>query len=444
MLSIVTPPDVDETPPLLVGDSLGPYVLENLIGEGTMGRVYQARHQRLGRMVALKVLHGHLIQDKGLVARFLQEARLVNQINHPHIVEVHDFVEELFPERVYGVMELLRGKTLAVVLSERALSIAEVCGVGKQLADALHAAHRVDVVHRDLKPDNIFLTSREGQPDSVKVLDFGVAKLLQGGDLRVADTQAGVMVGTPRYMAPEQAAGLEVDARTDIYALGTILYELLVGKPPFESKVFGQLAADIITQPPPPLPSRTQAGETLPTRVQELVATCLAKNADERPPSMAAVSTWLDHALQAPASRGAPAKGVLLGAVGLGLAATLAFVALRAPEAPVVPPVVPPVESPPLPPPPVVAAEVTLRLVTAPAGASVIRLDSGKALGVTPLALRLPKANQPLRLRFELAGHQGLEREASLVSDQALEFSLKPLVVKQKPRPVTDGVLDPF
>ena len=224
MLSIVTPPDVDETPPLQVGDSLGPYVLESMIGEGTMGRVYQARHQRLGRMVALKVLHPHLIQDKALVARFLQEARLVNQINHPHIVEVHDFIEELFPERVYGVMELLRGKTLAVMLAERAPTIAEVCAIGKQIADALHAAHRVDVVHRDLKPDNIFLTSREGRPDSVKVLDFGVAKLLQGGDLRVADTQAGVMVGTPRYMAPEQAAGLEVDARTDIYALGTILY----------------------------------------------------------------------------------------------------------------------------------------------------------------------------------------------------------------------------
>src|SRR5512133_3252689 len=138
MLSVVTPPDVDETPALQVGDTLGPYVLENLLGEGTMGRVYQARHQRLGRMVALKVLHGHLIQDKGLVARFLQEARLVNQINHPHIVEVHDFVEELFPERVYGVMELLRGKTLAQLLAERAPTIQEVCSIGKQIADALH------------------------------------------------------------------------------------------------------------------------------------------------------------------------------------------------------------------------------------------------------------------------------------------------------------------
>ena len=110
MLSRSTTPEPDATPPLQVGDTLGPYVLERLLGEGTMGRVYQGRHQRLGRQVALKVLHGHLIQDKTLVARFLQEARLVNQINHPHIVEVHDFVEDLFPERVYGVMELLRGQ----------------------------------------------------------------------------------------------------------------------------------------------------------------------------------------------------------------------------------------------------------------------------------------------------------------------------------------------
>ncbi len=455
MLSIVTPPDVDEAPPLQVGDSLGPYVLESMIGEGTMGRVYQARHQRLGRMVALKVLHPHLIQDKGLVARFLQEARLVNQINHPHIVEVHDFVEELFPERVYGVMELLRGKTLAAVLAGRALSIAEVCGTGKQIADALHAAHRVDVVHRDLKPDNIFLTSREGQPDSVKVLDFGVAKLLQGGDLRVADTQAGVMVGTPRYMAPEQAAGLEVDARTDIYALGTILYELLAGNPPFESLVFGQLASDIITQPPPPLPEKTQAGEPIPRQLQDLIAACLAKSPDARPPSMAAVSGWLDRAVEVPAATPAaaapaPSRAFYVGA-GLSVVAlavigavvirpgTPAVVAVPRPvvvQQPVVtPPPLPVVNTP---------AEVVLNVVTTPSGARVFRLDTGALAGLTPLTLRVPKANATLRLRFELTGHQPLEREAALQSDQTLELSLAPMVQKIKPRPVTDGVLDPF
>ena len=449
-LSVVLPPE-DETPALQVGDSLGPYVVEQLLGEGTMGCVYQGRHQRLGRQVALKVLHGHLIQDKTLVARFLQEARLVNQINHPHIVEVHDFVEELFPERVYGVMELLRGKTLAAQLAERALTLAEICNIGKQIADALHAAHRVDVVHRDLKPDNIFLTAREGREDSVKVLDFGVAKLLQtAGDLRVADTQAGTMVGTPRYMAPEQAAGIEVDARTDIYALGTILYEMLAGRPPFTSTVFGQLAADIITQPPPPLPDRTQAGEAIPKQLLDLVASCLSKSTDARPPSMAAVSTWLDRTLQGPTPR-PPAKGLRVAGVAsvvIGLLATVGMLALRTPEAPTVQPVVqaPVVAPTPPQPEPVAAAptSVTLSLVTAPRGASVSRLDTGEVLGLTPLELRLPKADRPLRLRFELGGHQVLERETSLQSDHALELSLKPVVVKQKPRPVTDGVLDPF
>ena len=451
MLTVVPPaPDPDAAPVLQVGDSLGPYVLERLLGEGTMGRVYQGRHQRLGRQVALKVLHSHLIQDKSLVARFLQEARLVNQINHAHIVEVHDFVEELFPERVYGVMELLRGKTLAAQLAERALTIAEVCSIGKQIADALHAAHRVDVVHRDLKPDNIFLTSREGREDSVKVLDFGVAKLLQtSGDLRVADTQAGTMVGTPRYMAPEQAAGLEVDARTDIYALGTILYEMLAGQPPFESMVFGQLAADIITQPPPPLPSRTQAGEPIPKSLQELISACLSKRADDRPPSMAAISTWLERALQAPVKSAGPSKAVLAAvAAGVLMLSSAGYLVLRPAAAPVVAPVVqapvPVVAAPPTPPAVVAPADVTLTIVTTPSKVNVIRLDTGAVVGITPLTLRYPKSDQSLRLRLELGGHQPVEREMSLQSDQSLELLLQPVAPKQKPRVVKDGVLDPF
>lgn len=438
-------------PALQVGDSLGPYVLESLLGEGTMGRVYQGRHQRLGRQVALKVLHPHLIQDKALVARFLQEARLVNQINHPHIVEVHDFIEELFPERVYGVMELLRGKTLAAQLAERALTLKELCNIARQIADALHAAHRVDVVHRDLKPDNIFLTSREGREDSVKVLDFGVAKLLQSsGDLRVADTQSGQMVGTPRYMAPEQAAGLEVDARTDIYALGTILYEMLAGKPPFESLVFGQLAADIITQPPSPLPSRTQAGEAIPKQLHELVMACLSKSSDARPPSMAGVSTWLENVLQGPAPRSAPPVGLIAaGVAGVLLVGTGIFFATRpapVPEVKVAPVAQAPVVVTPPPTPPVIGppAEVTLSLITKPPRARVIRLDSGEVLGLTPLELSLARAEEPLRLRFELAGHLPVERGTSLQSDQSLELSLERVLPKSKPRPVTDGVLDPF
>ena len=256
------------------------------------------------------------------------------------------------------------------------------------------------------------------------------------------------MVGTPRYMAPEQAAGLEVDARTDIYALGTILYEMLAGNPPFESTVFGQLASDIITQPPPPLPARTQAGEPIPARLLELVAACLQKNADDRPPSMAAVSTWLEGAVRGPPPRALPSKGLVAAGVGAAVVLLLGLgFALRPAPAPVVQPLAQPVLPPPLPPPePVVAepSDVALSLVTTPEGASVSRLDTGEALGVTPLKTRLAKDEKPLRLRIELAGHQVLERETSRQVDQALELALQPVVPRQKPRPVTDGVLDPF
>ncbi|HEY1087779.1 MAG TPA: serine/threonine-protein kinase, partial [Archangium sp.] len=277
------------------GTTIGPFVLEAVLGEGTMGRVYRARHEKLGRHVALKVLHARHLEDKTLVARFLQEARLVNQINHPHIVEVHDLVEE--PARVYCVMELLEGETLSARVAQRPLTVEEVRDVGRQIADALHAAHQVGVVHRDLKPDNVFLAKK--QAETVKVLDFGVAKLLKGStDLRIAETQQGTMVGTPKYMAPEQVAGLEVDARTDVYALGTMLYELLAGRTPFDAQVFGQLASDLITRAPPPLPPRTPGGEPIPPRLASLVLACLSKQPAQRPASMGAVSTALEQALE--------------------------------------------------------------------------------------------------------------------------------------------------
>ncbi len=232
-----------------------------------------------------------------------------------------------------------------------------------------------------------------------------LAKLLQtSGDLRVADTQAGTMVGTPRYMAPEQAAGLEVDARTDIYALGTILYEMLAGNPPFESMVFGQLAADIITQPPPPLPSRTQAGEPIPKSLQELISSCLSKRAEGRPPSMAAISTWLERALQTPVKSAGPSKGLLIAGVGavLILSGVGYLVSRPAPvTAPVVLPPAPVVVAPPQPPPVLAPADVTLTIVTTPAKVNVIRLDTNTVVGITPLTLRQPKSEQPLRLRLE-------------------------------------------
>lgn len=271
------------------GEVLGNYQLERLLGEGSMGRVFQASHVRLGRQVALKVLRPQHAQDSHFVRRFFQEARSVNQINHEHIVEIFDFVEDA--HHVYCVMELLRGQSLASVLSAQKLTLERIQRIGVQVCAALGAAHQLGVVHRDVKPDNLFLVPRSGQADFVKVLDFGVAKILTSEG--TGNTLDGTIIGTPTYMAPEQAAGLPVDHRADIYAVGNLLYEMLAGHPPFQAPAFGQLVVQIITQPPPPLPKHLASGEPMPPALAQLVLRCLSKEPEARPQQLEEVTTAL-------------------------------------------------------------------------------------------------------------------------------------------------------
>ncbi len=271
--------------------AFGAYVVEGVLGRGSMGTVYRARHRALGRPVAIKHLHAALVSDAAVVKRFLQEATLVNTINHPHIVEVFDFVEG--PDLVYAVMELLEGETLSARLARQPLPFASSLRIATRLGQALVAAHSVSVVHRDVKPDNVFLCAR-ADPDWVKVLDFGIAKRMAGAGPRVVETQLGDVLGTPRYMSPEQAAGLDVDARTDIYSFGTLLFELLTGAPPFDAAVYGQLAADVITRPPPPLSPTTRLDEPIPEVLRRLVMACLAKQPGERPQTMREVVAQLE------------------------------------------------------------------------------------------------------------------------------------------------------
>jgi serine/threonine-protein kinase len=273
------------------GDTLGSYQLERLLGEGSMGRVFQARHARLGRQVALKVLRPDFARDASYVQRFFQEARAVNQINHEHIVEIFDFVEDGPGGHVYCVMELLRGQSLAELLQEEKLSLLRIRRIAVQLCAALGAAHQLGVVHRDIKPDNIFITQRPGQPDFVKVLDFGVAKMMS---TEVPTTTLdGSIIGTPLYMSPEQAAGLPVDHRADIYAVGAVLYEMLSGRPPLEADSFGKLMVKVITEPPPPLPRHLSLDEPLPPALEALTLRCLAKEPEKRPQQLAEVVTAL-------------------------------------------------------------------------------------------------------------------------------------------------------
>jgi serine/threonine-protein kinase len=276
----------------IVRTSLGPWTIEALLGQGSMGQVFKARHQSLGRLAAIKVLRPEQYQQPELIGRFFQEARTVNQINHEHIVEISDFVQEpgeAGPSAVYCVMEFLQGRTLGDLLEDQPVGIVRGLRIVEQVCDALAAAHRVGVVHRDVKPDNIMLIERGGSKDYVKVLDFGVAKLTDTDGKAMVATTEGAIIGTPICMSPEQAQGDSVDGRSDIWAIGVILYKLLTGVFPFDAPTFVNIAVQIITKPYAPLPAKNKLGEPIPPRLRALVERCLQKPRELRPASMAEV-----------------------------------------------------------------------------------------------------------------------------------------------------------
>ncbi|MEW5741415.1 MAG: protein kinase [Myxococcota bacterium] len=357
--------------PLQQAKTLGPWQLEKLLGEGSMGQVFKGRHAMLGRVAAIKVLRPEQYKNRELIQRFFQEARTVNQINHEHIVEISDFVEEPGPDGpsiVYCVMELLDGRSVDEELRAGPLSLARTVSIVEQLADALAAAHRVGVVHRDVKPENVMLIHRAGSHDYVKVLDFGVAKLTAPDGKSMVATMDGAIIGTPICMSPEQAQGDAVDARTDIWAVGVILYRLLAGVLPFDAPNFTSIAVKIITAPMPPLPDKTPTGEPIPPELARLVSRCLEKDREKRPQKMEEVREAL-HALRAgpttmeleahrPPRRGAGlfiAAAVVLLLAGAGGAwfATRPPTEVPPPVEPVVAVQPPPVEPPPAQPPPV-------------------------------------------------------------------------------------------
>lgn len=241
----------DDTLPAKLGEVIGNYRLDSLIGEGGMGCVYAARHVRLGRLAAVKVLRTSYAADGEYVQRFFDEARVVNEIRHPNIIDIFDFVESENPLRVACIMELLEGHTLRTTLKGRTLGLEETIHLGTQLADALSAVHRVNVVHRDLKPDNVFVL--EGAEDlsrvpSIKVLDFGIAKVQVPTGER---TTPGMVLGTPGYMAPEQVSGQGVTSAADVYAFGTLLYEMLSGQRLFVGDSMAILRQKIVGELPP-------------------------------------------------------------------------------------------------------------------------------------------------------------------------------------------------
>ncbi len=280
-----------------IGQVLGSYRLLELIGKGGMGFVYRAEHARLGREVALKLLRTDYAKRRDAVSRFFQEARTVNRVRHRNIVDVTDFIE-LEDGTTFIIMELLRGKSLGA-WSRGGFELPRALAALIQICDGLSAAHAVGVIHRDLKPDNIVIVATPDGAELVKLLDFGVAKLLNRDDEDVGlETAAGSVIGTPAYMSPEQAGGLAVDNRADIYSLGAIMYELFCGQPLFRGRSFGEYVRKHLNEHPVP-PRETAGGANIDHRVEQVLLRCLCKDPNGRYPSAEALRDDLLHVLAA-------------------------------------------------------------------------------------------------------------------------------------------------
>jgi serine/threonine-protein kinase len=265
----------------MIGRTVGNYVIRSQVGEGGMGVVYVAEHPQISRRVAVKVLHPDRAQSPELVHRFFNEARAASEIHNEHIVEVLDFgrLDDTAP---YLVMEWLEGQSLAGLLRvEPRLPPARAARIVRGVCQALRAAHGKGVVHRDLKPDNVFLVPREGEPDFVKVLDFGIAKLVTPKAAADFQTQTGAIMGTPAYMSPEQCRGAkDVDHRTDIYSVGVMAYQMLTGRLPFVADSLGELLFKHLGETPP---APEALVPSLPAGLAAIVARTLAKDPGQRP-----------------------------------------------------------------------------------------------------------------------------------------------------------------
>src|SRR6202171_2517060 len=264
------------------GRRLGPYEILSAIGAGGMGEVYKARDTRLDRIVAIKVLPTHLADRAELRERFEREAKTIASLNHPHICTLFDTGHQ--DDIDFLVMEYIEGETLAQRLVKGALPVQQVLQFAIEIADALDKAHRKGITHRDLKPGNIMLTK-----SGTKLLDFGLAKLKQEAAPPIPDSQLptvnsaitgeGTILGTLQYMAPEQVEAKEVDARTDIFAFGAVVYEMATGKKAFEGKTSASVMAKIMEAEPP---SMASLQPMTPPQLDRVVKTCLAKDPDER------------------------------------------------------------------------------------------------------------------------------------------------------------------
>jgi serine/threonine protein kinase len=348
------------------------YEIVSRIGEGGMGAVYEARHTVIGKRVAVKVLLEKFLEKPELVARLLQEARLASSIGHENIVDVTDF-GTTSDGRAFVVMEFLEGESLAqLVIRDAPLPIERSLRIGRQVASALGAAHAKGIVHRDVKPENVYLV-RRGDGDFVKVVDFGVSKAVhtrEEGPEWQRLTRTGMVLGTPLYMSPEQARGGEdVDARADVWAVGVLLYECLTGEVPFRAHNYLGVISQVLTEEAAP-PSKLRPELGIPAGVESVVMRALEKDRDRRYQEMAELERDLERLLAGDHNVGVPAASIAspplrprarqrwhLGvaavlAIGAGIAVALARTDQIAPPTVTVKPVqLNPAPPPPVPPP---------------------------------------------------------------------------------------------
>src|SRR5437764_4168435 len=276
----------NDRPGALVGELIGHYRIESLIGVGGMGEVYLARDERLGRKVALKLLPERLTVDETQLSRFKTEARSASALNHPNILTVYEIGAE--GNRQFIATEFIEGMTLRASLACGRMNLHDALEIAVQVASALAAAHETGVVHRDMKPENIML-----RPDGyVKVLDFGIAKLTEQrlesdlvgpGTTALLQTRPGLVLGTAHYMSPEQARGQKVDARSDIWSLGVVIDETIRGIPPFSGETPSDCIASILTTEPAPL---SGVLPEVPLKLESILQKALRKNRDERYPTI--------------------------------------------------------------------------------------------------------------------------------------------------------------
>ncbi|MFH1129749.1 MAG: serine/threonine-protein kinase [Pseudomonadota bacterium] len=457
----------------LVGQVLGSYYLLSLIGEGGMGRVYEAEHVKLGRKVALKLLRPEYAVKRDAVHRFFIEAKAVNTIGHENIVDITDFVE-LETGETFFIMELLHGKDLGELqrIAKQPMPLQQAMQIALQVCNALEAAHEKGIIHRDLKPDNIFVLDEPSKAVSVKLLDFGVAKLQTTTETSNSyQTVAGSVIGTPAYMAPEQASGIPADHRSDIYSLGAILYELFTGHPVFKAKSFGEYVVKHMNDIPIP-PRNLENAPKIPTALELVILRCLEKDPNRRYQSAAKLREDLARAT---ATIETTVRGILvdpkrskrryrllvpislamtlLAAGAFWLASGLSLGDLSPKDTPEVvkltprtpptdpisktsieaAPITPNVE--PLPSTSRILAKLTL--VTQPAGAMVYQEGNPNSLGQTPLVLHLDKTSEKARFSFRLDGFEEAFESVPLNGDAVVSVSLNPPPSVPGPPPST-------